>query len=129
MDKKHISKLIPIADKVLSESQMLSKEKTIESSYNGLVAAFPVSVAMSGLKPTIIIYAQDKDSGRSVVLKVLLKMMKEDGASFPSDVEMLIALIRSRDCNQAVEDALKKELIDCAVALKLVVRTYSFKES
>ena len=82
MDKNRISKLIPIADEALAGSSMLSKNKTINSSYDGLVSAFPVSVAMSGLKPTIIIYAQDKDSGkvnRGVILEVLLKMMKMDG--------------------------------------------------
>lgn len=143
MDKNRISKLIPIADEALAGSSMLSKNKTINSSYDGLVSAFPVSVAMSGLKPTIIIYAQDKDSGkvnRGVILEVLLKMMKMDGftkiknnakndVKLPSTVGELKDFVKTPKCDQAVENALKREMIDCAIALKLVVRTYKQVES
>ena len=147
MDKNRISKLIPIADEALAGSSMLGKDKTINSSYDGLVSAFPVSVAMSGLKPTIIIYAQDKDSGKvnrgvilEVLLKMLLKMMKMDGftkiknnakndVKLPSTVAELKDFVKTPKCDQAVESALKREMIDCAIALKLVVRTYKQVES
>lgn len=138
MDKNRISKLIPIADEALAGSSMLSKNKTINSSYDGLVSAFPVSVAMSGLKPTIIIYAQDKDSGkvnRGVILEVLLKMMTKiknnakNDVKLPSSVAELKDFVKTPKCDQAVENALKREMIDCAIALKLVVRTYKQVES
>lgn len=137
MDKNRISKLIPIADSALSGSTMVNRDKTINSSYDGLVSAFPVSVAMSGLKPTVIIYAQDKEShkvNRSVILEVLLNMMRNDGFTIknnakdtvrlPSSVSELESLIKTQNCDQTVESALKREMIDCAIALKLVVRTY-----
>ena len=50
-DKKRKDALLVMANDVISNTQDVCKNGVIESeSFNGQIAAFPVAVAMSGLK-------------------------------------------------------------------------------
>lgn len=137
MGKKRNEVLIGLADQALQSSHLFKdKDKTeIPDSYNGQIAALSVSVAMIGIRPTLAIYYQDrpkKDNSdkkdfskpyRLAVLEVVAKMMALDHfcnrENWTSRSMLEYALSESSDLKE-----LKKEVIDCAIALKQVVRTY-----
>lgn len=114
----------------------------ILSSYNGQVAAFCVSVAMSGLKPTLAFYLakkDDKDSkidksseavDRSKIVEVISSMINNDeqftkpqGEDYTSAIALLNTVVPINDVVRL--SAIRKEVLDCAIALKQVVRTYN----
>lgn len=125
MNKARNNELIRLADKKLKNSNML-KDGSIAKTYDGKTAALSVSVAMSGLLPTLAIYYQDFDEKnpkapcRRHVLNVVATMMSKP-RNF-SDAKDLFSYAID---NKNDEMILKKEIIDCAIALKQVVRTYN----
>lgn len=126
MNKKRNNELIKLADEKLRASKML-KGCDIAETYDGKTAALSVSVAMSGLLPTLAIYYQDFDKKqpgapcRRNVLDVVATMITIHGEKF-KDAEALLRY--AIDHSEDLAD-LKKEVIDCAIALKQVVRTYN----
>ena len=114
----------------------------ILSSYNGQVAAFCVSVAMSGLKPTLAFYLAKKDEedskidkrseavDRSKIVEVISSMINNDeqftkpqGEDYTSAIALLNTVVPINDVVRL--SAIRKEVLDCAIALKQVVRTYN----
>lgn len=106
---------------------------TINESYNSSVAALGVSVAMGELMPALAIYYQDKPgsdskpkANRRSVLDVIARIITKDtdlnldfsgAGKFPDNL--------FRYAMDHVNDVkFKKEVIDCSIALKHVVRTY-----
>lgn len=135
-DKSRNNILIGLADKVLKESGYLFiRDHDIPESYNRQVAAFGVSVAMSGLKPTVAIYYQDGETkvNRKTILAVLYEMLvrldesghyqtyigREDGMNIGAK-ELLRLVINLPDYDKS----LQKDIVDCSIALKQVIRTY-----
>ena len=148
MDKTRNNKLIKLADEALREqcerpgqgaSRILRENKSdVEEAYNGSVASLGVSIAMSGLRPSLAIYYQDKpNSGtrpkanRRSVLDVIARIITKDKDNpkwnshwnFSADDKFAENFFR-----YAVEEDdadLKREVIECAIALKQVIRTYN----
>lgn len=127
MNKSRNNELIQLADTVLRKSSMY-KDGQIPETYNGKTAALSVSVAMSGLLPTLAMYFQDYDKKkpdnpwRRTILDVVAKMIDKpgNGPKFEGAEELLRHAVQNPD-DLAY---LKKEVIDCAIALKQVIRTY-----
>lgn len=125
--------LIGIAEQVLqnNDTGLLKDNKTKASneSYNGKIAAFGVSVAMSGLLPTLAIYYSEKDS-RNVnlrnILDVLAKMIHKDrnGNCPIRDAHTLLKYAIDNRNNELLNKQFKKDLLDSSIALKQVFRTY-----
>lgn len=143
MNKKRNNDLVKLADEALREqvansaqgvSRILSENNCdIEDAYNGSVASLSVSIAMSELRPSLAIYYQDKPNSatrpkanRRSVLDVIARIITKD-PSYPKDFSdynkfaenFFRYAITSEDTN------LKQEVIECAIALKQVVRTYN----
>lgn len=128
MNKKRNNELIKLADEKLRSSNML-KGGNIAETYDGKTSALSVSVAMSDLLPTLAIYFQDFDKEhpdapcRRNVLNVVATMITipHQNIKFP-DAESLLrhAIEQPNDLK-----FLKKEVIDCSIALKQIVRTYN----
>lgn len=104
----------------------------ILSSYNGQVAAFCVSVAMSGLKPTLAFYLAPGNAvvDRSKIVEVISLMINNDeqftkpqGEDYTSARALLNTVVPINDVVRL--SAIRKEVLDCAIALKQVVRTYN----
>ncbi len=136
MDKATNKHLIEIADKVLKTKNCplfrSGSQSDIMKEYNGQVSAFGVSVLMTGLKPTVSIYFQDKQSHankpyRKAILMVLVEMLNEYKPEIYS-YENLEKFVRGVFCSKE-EDALKTDIVNCSVALKQVIRTYNLIES
>ena len=143
MNKTRNNQLIKLADEALREqtpngdggiSVILNGTK-VEEAYNGSIAALSVSVAMSELRPTLAIYYQDKPNSREKpkanrrsVLDVVARIISKDAPEkwdFSADgnyaKNLFSYALTSDDPN------LKQEVIDCAIALKQVIRTYNFE--
>lgn len=136
--------LILLANKALRVTNVLFKcveTETIADSYNGQIAALSVSIAMTGLKPALAIYYQDKGErnkvNRRAILTVIAKMITLD-ESFPGEFDDAKALYNAVVQMPEVSDneldnrkwkEIKTEIIDCSIALKQVVRTYNLEKS
>ena len=120
--------MLKLADEKLKNSIMLDGNNIAET-YDGKTAALSVSVAMSGLRPTLAIYFQDYDEKhpeapcRRNVLNVVATMIKnpQEERYFPN-AEALFRYAVGQNVDIAY---LKQEVVDCAIALKQVVRTYN----
>lgn len=128
MNKARNNELLKLADEKLKNSIMLDGNNIAET-YDGKTAALSVSVAMSGLLPTLAIYFQDYDEThpeapcRRNVLNVVATMIKnpQEERYFPN-AEALFRYAVGQNVDIAY---LKQEVVDCAIALKQVVRTYN----
>ena len=130
MDKKRIAVLMQYANGVLADCYILRSDQTIEDSYNGQTAGFGVSVAMSGLLPTLAIYYQDASDSRIIdrrkILLAIGKMIQKDKPELQIfDAESLLRV--AMRCDPSIVNQLKQEVIDCAIALKQVIRTYKLR--
>lgn len=144
MNKTRNNQLVKIADEALREqvansdqgvSRILSENNCdIEEAYNGSIASLGVSIAMSELRPSLAIYYQDKPNSatrpkanRRSVLDVIARIVTKDTDNpqwdFSDNNKFAENLFRYA---VTTEDAnLKQEVIECAIALKQVVRTYN----
>lgn len=137
MKKQRIEKLIPIANEILREQMesggeaILKKNGDINSTYDGKIAALGVSVAMSGLRPTLAMYFNDSGSVKTKpILEVIAKIIRKDGIYVNSNVlDSAPALLSHALDTSSNLDELKKYVLESAVALKQVVRTYNLVKS
>ena len=143
MDKTRNNELLKLADEALREqvvststgvSKILKNNGEIDKAYNGSIAAFGVSVAMSGLLPTLAIFYQEKQdsatrpqANRRSVLDAIARIVTKDSAvdfDFSNDGKYAENMFRHAIENDGDLTALKTEVIECAIALKQIVRTY-----
>ena len=91
---------------------------------------------MSGLLPALVIYYQQASESRNINRKNILEaigLMISQDHDFTEiqdikDAESLLrAAIKTRD--NAKSKKLKQEVIDCAIALKQIIRTYELIKS
>lgn len=121
--KKRIEQLIPIALEVLDEEFI---NGIVPSEFNGYISAFGAGIVQSGLKPTIAIYentkaGENKNKLIKIILKVIEKFKKE---TIPVNNNSLLRYV----INSANEAELKELIKDCAIAVKLTIRTFEFKK-
>ena len=148
MNKTRNNELIILADKALSEQQSdvnlgvskILNNKNIEESYNGSIASLSVSIAMCDLRPALAIYYQDKPkagtrpkANRRSVLDVIGRIITMDAVrhgnnnwDFSERGNYAYNLFHHAiTCEDAELEELKTEVIECAIALKQIVRTYN----
>lgn len=134
--KERNNQLMALADKAIKETKVLFKDENstdIQDSYNGQIAALGVAIAMSGLRPALANYYQDKPEKRKVkrrnVLTVISCMIKNDTdydcANKNNTFDRAKSFFEYSLRNDVDLNKLKKEVTDCAIALKQVVRTYN----
>lgn len=127
--------LMQLADKVLEENPcfLFNTSGDIPASYNGQISALGVSVAMNGLCATLATYYKGSNNDtRSVdrrpILEVIARMIRKDDAVntiFPQITNAENLMRVSIRLDPAAQKVLQKEIIECAVALKQVIRTYN----
>lgn len=129
MSKIRNEKLMKWADEALRATpEVLDVTNgTVDDSYNGQVAALGVMIAMSGLRPALAIYYQDDDPRkphRRAVLEVIARMISQDEDN-PLIFENAREMFRYALGNEVNLKELRREITECATALKQVVRTYN----
>lgn len=153
--------LLKTEKKILEAKKILRMKDDIcdvLDSYNGQVASLSVSIAMSGLLPSLAIFYQDKPEPnakkayRRNVLDVIARMIIADDNNnsgfivnnnyseslFRHAIKLEYSLKEDKskklEYSSIKEDKsklnnLKKEIIECSIALKQVVRTYNLVKS
>jgi len=126
MKKSEFNKMIKLADEKLCATNLINNNN-ISKKYDGKTAALSVSVAMSDILPTLAIYYQEfEENGacRRKVLNVVATMINRPGTDTKfSNAKELVRFAVS--CNANDLQYIKRQVIDCAIALKHVVRTYN----
>ena len=140
--KERMNHLIQWAEKALNEQEAnpnagvskILNGNDISESYNGSVAALGVSIAMGELRPALAIYYQEKSeraakpkANRRSVLDVIARIITYDTdcPEWNFSANNLFAENFLRYAIKCNDVRLKKEVIECSIALKQVVRTYN----
>ena len=127
--KERKNLLMVWASEVIAASSICKDGVIVSDSYNGQIAAFSVSVALSGLKPAMALYYSDKGSSevdKKEIIKLLASMYgKETNAVVRAD-DFFRTVIRAQGADL---DAMKKRVIEYGIAMKLAVRTFKFKSN
>lgn len=132
--KKRNEELIRRAEEALRSDKvnlLIDRPKgKINESYNGQIAALGVTIALTGLRPALAIYYQDKPNAKSPtkcnkkeILNAIAHMLVIPGKKIVDAKELLEYALNIKHDDEL--KWLKKEIIDCSVALKQVVRTYN----
>lgn len=110
------------ADRVLTATtdRTIWKEQgtTIAAGINGMVAGFSVSIAMTGLLPTVLYYYADKTKRRKV-LQLVVNMLNNIHNDYPT-LEDFLRRVREH----AEDKAFRQLVVDNAIGLKYIIRTY-----
>lgn len=101
----------------------------VDKAYASQISAFSVSVAMIGLKPTLAMYYEKGGAAVDTnnIVGLIAELLMEDGYTFAPEgngyntpaEKMFVHTMRVKD-----DTKLRKDVIDNAVALKVVVRTF-----
>ncbi len=129
ISKERKNQLMVWADDVIRNSGIYNQTRNeiVSDSYNGQIAAFSVSVALSGLKPAMALFYSGKGSSdvdKKEIVKLLAAMYsKEIGNQKNADQFCQHVVAANGD---ALAD-LQKKIMEYGIALKLAVRTFKFK--
>ena len=127
--KEQKNQLMVWADDVIKHSSIYNEEaeEIVSDSYNGQIAAFSVSVALSGLKPAMALYYSGKGSSdvdKKEIIKLLAAMYRKETGTQTSADAFYQQVIGANENELA---GLQKKIIEYGIALKLAVRTFKFK--
>ena len=124
--KERKNQLMVWANEVIGSSSICNNGVIVSDSYNGQIAAFSVSIALSGLKPAMALYYSGKGSSdvdKKEIVKLLAAMYSKQ-ASSPINADAFYQLVIRATGNQLAE--LQQMITEYGIALKLAVRTYKF---
>ena len=129
ISKERKNQLMVWADDVIRHSGIYDEttKEIVSDSYNGQIAAFSVSVALSGLKPAMALYYSGKGSSdvdKKESIKLLAAMYSKEIGSQKSADAFFQQVIGASGSELA---GLQKKIIEYGIALKLAVRTFKFK--
>jgi len=127
---KRINKILPHAMEALNASGLIIGGTSILKEYDGYVASFAPSVITAGLKATLSFYTdnhKERSPKRGDILKVLLTIYQQLDTPIAGNDLLGIALARNRTEGEIRQ--LKRDLMDCSIALKLCLRNFKQVES
>ena len=125
--KERKNQLMVWANDVIDTSSICNNGVIVSDSYNGQIAAFSVSVALSGLKPAVALYYSGKGSSdvdKKEIIKLLAAMYSKEMKAQTNADNFFQLVISANGNNLAV---LQKKIIEYGIALKLAVRTFKFR--
>lgn len=123
--KKQIEKYLPDAISIIREVKIANENGEVNSKFNGYFSSFGAAIVLSGMKPALAFYSNStKAKERSKILSAVYKLVVN--RSTGENIEPVKLLHYYLDHEN--DRLLKHKILDAAVALKLAVRTYKFKE-
>jgi len=121
MNKKKNNELLKKAEEALrNEHVHILENEAVEDSYNGQTAALGVTIAMTGLRPALAIYQKKtNECDKLQILNAIAVMMgiNQEEAGKTLFRKILV-------CDSDMLNNYKREIIECSIALKQVIRTY-----
>lgn len=124
--KERKNQLMAWANEVISASSICNNGVIVSDSYNGQIAAFSVSVALSGLKPAMALYFSGKGSSdvdKKEIVKLIAAMYNME---MRAQVDANAFFQQVISANDGTLSELQKKVIEYGIALKLAVRTFRF---
>ena len=116
--KERKNKLMVWANDVIGSSAICNDGVIISDSYNGQIAAFSVSVALSGLKPAMALYYSGKGSSdvdKKEIIKLLAAMYsKEKNAQTNADAFFRMVI----QANKNELDDFQKKIIEICLKVE-----------
>jgi hypothetical protein len=133
MSKSNNENLMRKADDALQHREtvkiLLDGKPEIKGSYNGQINAFGVTVAMSGLRPALAIYLKETDGcDRIQILNAIAFMMNIAPDKDKKQAAGEVLFRKVLECNEDELKEYKRKIIERAIALKQVIRTYKLVE-
>jgi hypothetical protein len=128
MYKKKNDRLVKKAEEALQHPKVNILDKkdkvSIKDSFNGQTATFGVTIAMAGLRPALAIYQKETEGCKRLEIVNAIAVMLD--TSFTENEKPGEKLFREvLTCNDDTElKKYKRNIVDCAIALKQVIRTY-----
>lgn len=125
ISKEKKNQLMVWANEVIGSSSICQNGVIISDSYNGQIAAFSVSVALSGLKPAMALYYSGKGSSdvdKKKIIELLAAMYSKENGRTDADAFFRLVIAANGDALAS----LHKKIIEYGIALKLAVRTFKF---
>ena len=125
ISKERKNQLMVWANEVIGSSSICQNGVIISDSYNGQIAAFSVSVALSGLKPAMALYYSGKGSSdvdKKKIIELLAAMYSKENGRTDADAFFRLVIAANGDALAS----LHKKIIEYGIALKLAVRTFKF---
>jgi hypothetical protein len=125
ISKERKNQLMVWANEVIGSSSICQNGTIISDSYNGQIAAFSVSVALSGLKPAMALYYSGKGSSdvdKKKIIELLAAMYSKENGRTDADAFFRLVIAANGDALAS----LHKKIIEYGIALKLVIRTFNF---
>ena len=129
ISKERKNQLTEWANEVIATSSICKDGVIVSESYNGQIAAFSVSVSLSGLKPAMALYYSGKGSSdvdKKKIIELLAAMYSKEKGVVKNADAFFQDVIKSNDKEMA---GLKKQIMEYGIALKLAVRTFKFKSN
>ncbi len=126
--KERKDQLMKWANEAIRDSSICNDGVIVSESYNGQIAAFSVSVAISGLKPAMALYYSGKGSSdvdKKKIIGLIADMYSKDTNTTISADEFYKKVIEKEN-SQLPE--LQKQITEYGIALKLAIRTFKFKQ-
>jgi CRISPR/Cas system CMR-associated protein Cmr5 small subunit len=123
---KAVNNLLPAADKAVENYKDITERKGdtiigIKEIYKNYTAQLCVSIVQAGLLPALAYFREDtdsKDGKSSYVLHVVAKTLGYE------DADKLIEKVQSPDTDKASQRLLKQKVVNAAIALKIILKTY-----
>jgi CRISPR/Cas system CMR-associated protein Cmr5 small subunit len=126
MYKKKNDRLIKKAEEALQHPKVhiLNGDKvSIKDSFSGQTSAFGVTIAMAGLRPALAIYQKETEGCNRLEIVNAIAVMLDN--SFAKEEEPGKKLFKKvLECDDTKLKEYKRNIIDCSIALKQVIRTY-----
>lgn len=129
ISKERKNDLLRFADEVIRNNHSVyDGHQVVSESFNGQIAAFSVSVALSGLKPAMALYYSNTGSSeidKKQIIELLAGMYSMDKGTQHDAKSLYNSIVKLEDNDVP---AIKKLILEYAIALKLAIRTFKFKK-
>ena len=124
---RRIERLIPIADEIVG--RVMIHENKVKSVYNGYIASFGSSVIQSGMLITLYFNFKDNASEerkklREALYELIISAYPEYLEGINLDSGNLLNLYQAHLNVSSNLKKLTRDILEAAITLKLIIRTY-----
>ncbi len=124
---KSVDRYLKIADEAI-RNKGIAMNNIVPGAYNGAISSFGASIVMSGVVPTIQFYLSDSDNRDSDTRKIIEAIAQIIYNSPDAGAEMLRQDVLHHINDRNERNRLRNNIVDAAIALKIMLRTYSFSK-
>lgn len=126
---RKIEKILTLADNALNTAynnkRIVAEDGSVDKVYNAYIASFPACVIQSGLVPALAFYCGEgaAEGDRKLIIEAIANMLQAKYPEFTNAQTLFRYCVENQVSNEQKED-----IINAAIALKLMIRTYKLKD-